>query len=272
MLSASTSLFPAATDSIHSCGEAPLAINLSLPKTGSTSLAASFPPGMSKHEGFHQSSVSHISDYLNGRTDRAELRTFLKRRWKLLKTRVDVATFLHWIPKELFDLWPSSRFLLVVRDPIPWVCSYLGMLHSISLQLNSNATAKELGWIESYGRMQAKLLSVCELSQTLRSESSTQALMIQLIEFWLQRQQSVCEAIPSDQLWAIPFEKLAFNLPAFADWIGCPPSQLRELPTLNTNPSLFSLQTWLLKQAHQTATISGTVRDAIQYHEQLTVG
>lgn len=251
---------------------APLLVTLSLPKTGSTSLAAAFPPGLARHEGFHQPSVSHIIDYLDGRTTAAQLKRFLERRQQLLGSSIDIATFLHWISAELLELWPESRFLLVLRHPVPWVVSYIGMLHRVWIQLDKTADAKECKWVEIYGRRQASHLSVSKLRQTLSSSAETQNLMIELIEFWIQRHQAVCAAIPSQQLWISRLDALHANMPALANWIGFPGIDLGELPKLNRNTSDLRLQTWLRVQAQQAASSSATVSEAIHRYGQLAGG
>lgn len=245
----------------------PRLINLSLPKTGSTSLAGAFPPGLSTHEGFHEHTVVSILNYLERKSTQADLLHFLRRRQKLLGTPADIATFLHWIPVELLELWPNAKFLHVFRHPCQWACSYLGMLHNISSSLTKRTSLCNISWFERYGRCQSSLLSVANLNQTFSSARETRDLIEDLINFWYERHQTVCLAIPEEKLWHSKLQGLADNLPSLARWIGSDLPIAEQLPRLNQNPSDVRLQRWLLEQACQ-ASQRASVRKAIDHYGQ----
>ena len=199
----------------------------------------------------------------------AELIRFLERRQRLLGLTFDVATFLHWIPAELQLLWPSSRFLLVLRDPEAWVCSYLGMVYNIRQTLKTPSDLLAYSWVERYGRRQASHLSVFQIRDTLASTEETQALMEELIDFWQNRLHTVCSIITTSNLEIISLTALQHSLPSIASWLGLPYERLGSLPRLNSNPAPSLLQHWLLEQAHQVVHRSAIVREAIDCYEHL---
>jgi hypothetical protein len=243
-----------------------------LPKTGSTSLAAAFSPGIARHEGFHQPSVSTILNYLDGELSITELEHFLKRRQALLRTQVDAATFLHWIAAELQQLWPDALFLVVMREPCAWVCSYLGMLHSVNQQLHSQGSTREISWSERYGRYQAPSLSTMQLDQILQCSSRTQQLINELIQFWIERHHDIVRKLDQARLIRTSLDQLPAVLPCLASRLQLMPTQLRPLPQLNSNPAAPGLQQWLAQQTEQASRQGSAISDATALYEHLLAG
>ena len=225
---------------------------------------------MSHHEGFHRPSVSAILDYRDQRLTASDLYRFLERRQTLLRTQVDVATFLHWIPAEIQQLWPDAFFLLVVRHPCRWACSYLGMLHSVGQHLHGTADATDMGWVERYGRHQAPSLNPCHLDQTFASADATQQLIRELIDFWSERHRSVCATIRRNRLMVTSLDDLASNLPRLACRAGLSRQHLQPLQQLNTNPTDPRLQQWLHEQADRARGQCSSIGGALDLYEQLT--
>lgn len=216
--------------------------------------------------------MSTILNYLDGELSITELEHFLKRRQALLRTRVDAATFLHWIAAELQQLWPDALFLVVLRKPCAWVCSYLGMLHSVNQQLLSQCSAREISWSERYGRYQAPSLSTIQLHQIFNCSESTQQLINELIRFWLDRHRYLVNTMDQKRLILTSLEQLPAVVPCLASRLELLPTQLRPLPHLNKNPADAALMQWLAQQTEQARRRGSDISDASAFHDHLLAG
>lgn len=104
-------------------------INLSLPKTGSTSIASIFRNYRSIHEAMHMETVNKVLDWREGKITGEQLDKFLLERDKKAHyPEVDSATFLHFAIDRIVKLFPEAIYLICVRNGDDWIVSIIGNL------------------------------------------------------------------------------------------------------------------------------------------------
>ena len=104
-------------------------INVSLPKTGSTSLVSIFRRFRAAHEYAMLGTTECLINWQNGISSEMDVDAFLLSRQDVAKLEVDSCTCLHWASHRLPHLFPEARFVLCVRDCASWAISWLAYLH-----------------------------------------------------------------------------------------------------------------------------------------------
>ena len=216
--------------------QSPRLVNLSLPKTGSTTIGRIFEPVGGTHEGLHDLTVGFILDYLEGLITHQQLSKLLVRRQRLIRATVDSSTFLHLVAPEVYKLLPpSTLYLQVLRDPMSWAESYLSMLVGVGASLVSSPSNADLAWTSRYGSYQAAGLDPVTLYHNLDNEEYIVPIVLQLFLFWRRSVLRVQNAIPPSQLCATPLTNLAKVIPMLADLIQVP------LDSLNMNALMSNI-------------------------------
>ena len=103
-------------------------INVSLGKSGTTSIAGIFRHYRAAHEFMFPEAAEAIHAYTHGRLDAAGLRRFALLRAVAGGLEVDSASFNHWYADHLAAAFPRARFVLCIREPRAWLESALGQM------------------------------------------------------------------------------------------------------------------------------------------------
>lgn len=103
--------------------EAPRGYGIGLPRSGTHTLAQSWPTQIARHEAFSGAIVPCFLHYVEGRMSTKRMQLRLTTRWRLMRTQFDVFHALHHVVDLLPSDSKSTKFILTVRDPIPWLIS-----------------------------------------------------------------------------------------------------------------------------------------------------
>lgn len=213
----------------------PRLVNLSLPKTGSTTIGRVFASVGGVHEGLHDLTVSFILDYLDGLISHQQLLTLLIRRQRQIKATVDSSTFLHLIASELHSFLPQSTlYLQVIRNPTIWVESYLNMLIEVGENLTLSPSIADLAWTSRYGRHHSTILEPVTLYKKYHDNEFMVPVVRDLLLFWQRSVSTVQQAIPDSQLLYFSLDSLGTSLRAIAERIDIPYGKLN-LNALSSN-------------------------------------
>lgn len=239
----------------------PRLINLSLPKTGSTTIGQVFAPVGGVHEGLHDLTVSFILDYREGLISRQQLLTLLTRRQRKIKAEIDSSTFLHLIAPELYEFLPESTlYIQILREPATWVESYLNMLVGVGEQLTGSPVHADLAWTSRYGKYHSSTLEPLTLYYMYTNKEYVAPIVSDLLLFWQRSVTAVQEAIPPNQLLCSSLDHLAISIPALAEHINVP------LDRLNLKASVSNVGS---KNPRVRDVISRHVSDAINTYSDL---
>ena len=199
----------------------PAVVNLSLPKTGSTTIYTYFKDLGAIHEGLHEKTVDLIIGYREGAISLEKLKAMIVRRQKYLGTQIDSSTFLHLISREIVEIYPeSTTYVTILRNPVQWVKSYLGMLYQFGKDIQSGTAPFSRSWAARYGTFQAEGLDPVRLHECISDREYLDNVSRNLFQFWIDSQLMIFNSVPLPQLYAFKIESLADALRLIAALIG----------------------------------------------------
>ena len=165
----------------------PRIINLSLPKTGSNSVSKLFTGFGGTHEAEFIKSTNFIMENIKDFTKKEIVNDFILNRQNSINSRVDSATFLHFIQDYLVDIWPDSVYLHILRRPDEWVISYLNMLCNFIISLKKNPNIYIIDWSNKYAKYQFSELELQSLINVIENKDMLILLLDSFYSYWLDR-------------------------------------------------------------------------------------
>ena len=183
-------------------------INLSLPKTGSATLARMFDRHRSVHELWYGRSVDALLDREEGSRTDDDLDDFLLTRDQAARPEVDAATFLHLAGDRLPELFPDARFLIVLRPCVEWAASFLGMLMEV-FGPGGWGTALADDWVARYAAHVAPSLPGTDLGSRLAITAARGPVAAELAEYWGRRTTTTLSLAPTDRTLVITVDALS---------------------------------------------------------------
>lgn len=200
-------------------------INLSLPKTGTTSIRGIFSRYVStRGEFMYQESVDKLLDWREGLIDGATLDKFLIERDSINKPHVDSVTFLFLAHNRVINLFPKAKFLLCVRDGEQWIVSFVNMLFDY---FGPNQKGRNLNqsWVERYGKVMAPGFTREAFSDLERLKERVGPLLPDLAAFWGQTTLQTLrrlKQVPEDRRLILRTKDLSYSLDKLAKFAGVP--------------------------------------------------
>lgn len=194
-------------------------INVSLPKTGTKSVAGLFSRFRAVHEFQHEASAEAIYAYYTGRQDRAAMRQFVLARDAAGLLEVDSASFNNWYADICVELFPKAVFLLAVRHPHAWLESTLSHMRRDAEAARSASVAyperfRRLGEIVVEGFDPEMLVSPETLVTGLPD------LAAALLTFWTDRQTALLACLPEERRIIIETDRLTESADRLAAGVG----------------------------------------------------
>ncbi|MFZ5627736.1 MAG: hypothetical protein ACOY5B_01305 [Spirochaetota bacterium] len=100
-----------------------LLINLSMPRSATTSFAGIFGNYRSKHEYMISETIHHLLDFRENKIPKETLQRFLRERSKQSRLQVDSASFFFLAPDLVIDTFPEAYFFFTFRSCESWIVS-----------------------------------------------------------------------------------------------------------------------------------------------------
>ncbi len=195
-------------------------INLSLPKSGSTSLAAMFPSLRTVHEFDHQRAVDALLDAVDGGpTERLD--RYLIDRDREARPNVDSGTFMHLAAHRLPILFPAARFVIVLRQGVDWAASFLGMLIEVKADVERSGPHLR-AWVRRYAEHVSPTLARLDLSRRLSVLAAAPALVEELAEYWGAHTIAALRSAPPARTLVIDLASLDAIGEVLAEFAGVP--------------------------------------------------
>lgn len=193
-------------------------LNLGLPRTGTTTVAAMFGAWRAGHEFWGGPLCEVLSERHAGRKTTDDVSQVLRARDQAGRLEVDSASFLHLAIEELVKLHPTSAYVLTWRPFEPWFDSFLDLLLRQTRKLGSQHWSP---WEQQLlGLMLGKLdAQRFESAQALRP--ALPELASAALDFWVQSMTRTLAALPSHAL-VLPVSQLSHAAPALARLVGVP--------------------------------------------------
>jgi len=200
-------------------------INVSLPKTGTMSIAGLFRRYRAAHEFMFVEAAEAIHDFRRGRLDDAGLGQFVRFRDAAGRLEVDSASFNHWYAASLVASFPDARFLLLFREPVAWVESMLGQYWAEYLLAGMEERPYPV-WIRQIGEL---MMGPFEPRWFRSRESLLPALpaLVQvLLGHWRQVHEMLLELLPPERRLVMETATLSCSLPRLAAFVAVPLTEL----------------------------------------------
>lgn len=128
-------------------------INLSFPRTGTTSFAKIFDKYPTTHEFMRTESITALLDWRDKKINDAELMRFLRYRDKLAGHFVDSAAFLFLAPEMLIRTFPDSKFFFSIRDCESWMVSLIDQELAVIDEVRKGKGAIDMSYHDRYARI-----------------------------------------------------------------------------------------------------------------------
>lgn len=100
-----------------------LLINLSLPRSATTSFAGVFGNFRSRHEYMISETINHLLDFREKKISAGDLRLFLRNRAEKSGLQVDSASFFFLAPDAVIDTFPDAYYFFTLRPCESWIVS-----------------------------------------------------------------------------------------------------------------------------------------------------
>lgn len=207
-------------------------INLSLPKTGSASLARVFGNYRSIHEMAHIDSVDTLLDWREDRLCDAQLDSYLLSRDARARPELDCATFLHLAADRLPGLFPEARFAVVIRPCADWAASFLGMMLEAFGVGGWGGNLPDV-WVRRYGRHVSPSLADLDLRSRFDVAVAGPSLAWELADYWGRRTLATLAAAPPSRTLVLGTTFLDEALESLSNLAGVPADSLYRNVHLN---------------------------------------
>lgn len=200
-------------------------VNLSLPKTGTKSVAGLFSAFRARHEYQFDAATKILEAYDDGKISRVELSAFLLTRQALGQLEVDSSSVNFWFAREFTTLMPQAKFIVVVREPFSWLESVLAHLQRDAI----DASTRGSPFPASLMRL-AKVSGVCfdpSLAQDAEAyRKALPELSRQLLQFWVSQNERILAVVPRNRRLILGTEYLSVSHRALSSFAGIEPGML----------------------------------------------
>lgn len=200
-------------------------INVSLPKTGTKSVAGVFSRFRAFHEFQHEATAQAIYAFYTGQRSREDMRQFVLARDAAGLLEVDSASFNNWYADLCVELFPRATFLLSVRHPHAWLESTLSHMRRDA----EAARSRSMDYPERFRRLGEIVVGDFDPDVLLSQEALVAALpdlAARLLTFWTERQVTLLDCLPQNRLIIIETDRLTESSGRLAAFVGIDPQLL----------------------------------------------
>ena len=202
----------------------PLIVNISLPKTSSTSLSKYCSQfANSTHEAWHSGLTDAIHKHCFDRYPKQSLLNYYLLRQLMLNHVVDSSTFNHFVPHDLVKMFSNSSFVYINRDMSHWICSMLNMwayfadVHLNHLSSEDPSVVLDtriwISWINRYSVLYSSSLNTYKVRDAVDSHDCD--LMYHLVKdlssFWIRTSFATLDlySVNPDQIYIFDMSDLS---------------------------------------------------------------
>jgi hypothetical protein len=204
-------------------------INLSLPKTGTASMAGIFSGYRAGEEFQHKEAVDHILDWRQGLIDGPALDAFLLARDKASQLEFDSTSFLGMASERVIPLFPNDKFVLCVRDGRDWIVSFVGMLLEY-YGPNPKKAPVSREWSTRYGKTMAPAFDLGAFADPARVGERVRSWLPDFAAFWgrttLDNLKRMKE-LPKGRRLVLKTQDISQSLEKIAAFAGVPAASLK---------------------------------------------
>jgi len=182
-------------------------------KSGTHSIAAIFYSNLrSAHEPEHRKLIEIILKFEAKSIDHIELRNFVLNRDKRLWLEVDSSQLNFFILEQLVSLFPNSKYILTIRNPLSWLDSFIN--HQI-------VRGNSYHWIQMRNlRFRPDIYSHSKEERILKDNGLY--TLDGYLSNWSHHNNKVIDTVPSDRLLIVRTDEINKRYKDIVNFMGVP--------------------------------------------------
>lgn len=204
-------------------------INLSLPRTATTSFAGIFENHGATHEYMLSRTILTLMDYREKKISAADLTIFLRERETQAGHRVDSASFYFLAPDAIISNFPESKYFLSVRHCEPWVLSMVDNSVFVHQMIREGKVQMDISFLDRYSEVFIKDYPHNRFNDVRTVAADARKIVRDLARFWGENNILLLNAIlavPRANRLVIRTENFSAAVPQFAALAGINPLTL----------------------------------------------
>ena len=223
-------------------------INLSFPRSGTTSFAGIFNRYPATHEFMRTDTINAILDWRENKISKDQLKAFLFERDQKAGHYVDSAAFFFLAPEILIETFPDSKFFFVIRDCESWLLSLADMEIEVLRGARDGTNSIDLSYHDRYAQVFTPKFSRDKFLDERNLKANLSPMLPDLAEAWKAYTIRVLMALknlPTQKRLIIRLEHFNRSVPQFAQLAGLRPENLN-IKNIHLNPDIRSQKIKLL--------------------------
>ena len=204
-------------------------INLSFPRTGTTSFAKIFGNYPATHEFMRSETINALLDWREKKFSDEELIRFLRERGRLAGHFVDSAAFLFIAPEMLMRTFPDAKFFFSIRDCESWIISLIDQELAVMDEVRRGRAVIDLSYHDRYAKLFTSRFNRSAFYDRNALLKEAEPLLNDLAQFWSSFTLSTLEKmlkLPRDQRLIIHLENFDNSISKMAAFAGVRTSDL----------------------------------------------
>ena len=191
----------------------PLFYGIGLPRSGTHSLAHAFEDTYcAAHEPWNTKTIYLVLAYKKGLFTKSDIVQILKYRQSKLNLEVESSHYLHYLAAELSEIYPQTKFILTIREPMAWIRS----------ELRKNALTAYPHWkeLQDFRYLDEKNIvkSFTDIPHSYSIES--------YLRYWKSHIQYCIENIPSNRLFIVETKEIIQKKEEIASFLNIDSSNI----------------------------------------------
>lgn len=205
-------------------------INLSLPRTATTSFAGIFENHGATHEFMLASTLQALMDFREKKIPLDALRKFMLQREGAARHKVDSASFYFLAPEAVIEIFPDAKFFLSVRRCEPWITSMVDNSVFAHKMIREGMAQGDLSFLDRYSEIFISHHSHDTMSDPRKIAADADHIVNDLARFWGLNNIRLLEAIrrvSAENRLVIRTEEFSGSVSRFAALAGVPEASLK---------------------------------------------
>lgn len=204
-------------------------INLSMPRTGTTSFAGIFDRFPATHEFMISETIPVLLDFHEKKIGPAALADFLKERDVLAGHWVDSASFFFFVPEGVIRAFPDAAYFFAVRDCESWILSMVDNSMFVHRMIVQGSSTVNLSFLDRYSEFFIRGHERAMFLDKERLRARAAHIVKELAAIWDVYTVRVAEAmlaLRENQRLVITLKNLSYETDRVAALAGIPSSAL----------------------------------------------
>ncbi|GAB4445847.1 MAG: hypothetical protein OHK0011_27470 [Turneriella sp.] len=206
-----------------------LLINLSMPRSATTSLAGIFGNYRSHHEYMISETIHHLLDFREKKITKEKAQTFLRERVRQAKMQVDSASFFFLAPDLVMDTFPEAYFFFTFRSCESWIVSMIDNSVFAHKMIREGKHTVDISFLDRYSEYFIKNHSHAHFADLALLSANADHIVANLARVWgdsTLRVLIALERVAPERRLVMRLSEFNRFLPRMAQLVKVPPDTL----------------------------------------------